>query len=521
MIQLTGYSQNSSIQYKGNKPFLKHKVEKGETLYAISKKYNVEVKSIEEANDGLKLGLQLNQEILIPIKSNSVVHIVEKSQTLYSIAKLYDVSRDDILKDNGLSDPALKLGQELKIVFHKKDVMAVKAPESKVLADANPTQINQIKQELAESQISMEQDDKLVIALLLPLYLEKNFPVEEETKSTEGSEEKVLPVYAKSNSALEFYEGVKMACDSFVQEKKLELIALDCESDTNRVMQLLLKPELKRADVVIGPFNSNYAPFVADYCKKYKKIYITPFGQVGKILLNNEYACKISSSPSTQMEHLATFIADTYKKCNYVIVHNGLKKEKNLVDAFKSKYATLQKDSLKEVVYKDQKFAGLKSKLLTSKTNVIVVCSNDQAFVTDFFNKLTGVKDSYEFVVFGTEQWQEYENIEVEVLENFKVHFPSNYYIDYSDSLTKKFISNYRSEYYAEPGRASFLGFDLMHYLLINSTTELTPQSLFEQKFKGLQILFDFEKTSHESGYENHYSPIFTFENGLLKAVVK
>ena len=101
------------------------------------------------------------------------------------------------------------------------------------------------------------------------------------------------------------------------------------------------------------------------------------------------------------------------------------------------------------------------------------------------------------------------------------MHFPSNYYIDYSDSLTKRFIHSYRKEYYAEPGRASFLGFDLMHYLLKNANSELTPPSIFEEKYKGLQIMFDFEKTSHESGYENHYTPIFTFENVLLKAVVK
>ena len=518
-------AQSPNVIHKGTKTFIQHKVEKGQTLYSISKKYEVEVKAIEEANDGLKSGLKLDDIVLIPLKLNSITHTVEKGQTLYSICKLYAVSKDAVMKDNNLSDEALRLGQALKIVFRKgepkPEIKTEQASTNNKGNDVNPTQINQIKQEIKDVQVPNLADDKLVIALLLPLYLDKNFPEQEENKNTEESEEKVIPVYAKSAAGLEFYEGVKMACDSFGKNKNIEIVTLDCESDTDKVKQLLLKTELRRADVVIGPFNSNYAPFVAEYCKKYKKIYITPFGQVGKILLNNEYACKISSSPSTQMEHIASYISEEYKKCNYVIVHNGLKKEKNLVDAFKTKYAILFKDSIKEVLYKDLKFAGLKQRLSSSKTNVVVVCSNDQAFVTDFFNKLNGVKDDYKFVIFGTEQWQEYENLEVGILENFKVHFPSNYFIDYEDSLTKNFLNAYRNEYYAEPGRASFLGFDLAHYIIKNMSDDLQPETLFADKFKALQIVFDFEKTSHESGYENHYSPIFTFENGLLKAVVK
>jgi LysM repeat protein/ABC-type branched-subunit amino acid transport system substrate-binding protein len=526
LLPLYVAAQSTNVIHKGTKTFLQHKVEKGQTLYSISKKYEVEVKAIEEANDGLKSGLKLDDIVLIPLKSNSITHTVEKGQTLYSICKLYAVSKDAVMKDNNLSDEALRLGQTLKIVFRKGEPKAEMKTElastnNNKGNDVNPNQINQIKQEIKEVQVPNIADDKLVIALLLPLYLDKNFPEQEENKNTEETEEKAIPVYAKSGAGLEFYEGVKMACDSFGKNKNIEIVTLDCESDTDKVKQLLLKTELRRADVLIGPFNSNYAPFVAEYCKKYKKIYITPFGQVGKILLNNEYACKISSSPSTQMEHIASYISDEYKKCNYVIVHNGLKKEKNLVDAFKTKYATLFKDSIKEVLYKDLKFAGLKQRLSSSKTNVVVVCSNDQAFVTDFFNKLNGVKDDYKFVIFGTEQWQEYENLEVDILENFKVHFPSNYFIDYEDSLTKNFINSYRNEYYAEPGRASFLGFDLAHYIIKNMSDDLKPETLFADKFKALQIVFDFEKTSHESGYENHYSPIFTFENGLLKAVVK
>ena len=54
-----------------NKQYYKHIVQKGETLYAISKKYNVSVDDIKKANKGLGESLSLNQEILIPIRRNT------------------------------------------------------------------------------------------------------------------------------------------------------------------------------------------------------------------------------------------------------------------------------------------------------------------------------------------------------------------------------------------------------------------------------------------------------------------
>ncbi|MDO7174000.1 LysM peptidoglycan-binding domain-containing protein [Mariniflexile sp. AS56] len=42
-------------------------------------------------------------------------HTVEKGETLYSISKLYDMSVAELQKMNGLSDTALNIGQELQV----------------------------------------------------------------------------------------------------------------------------------------------------------------------------------------------------------------------------------------------------------------------------------------------------------------------------------------------------------------------------------------------------------------------
>jgi len=513
--------QSKIVVYYNNKACYEHLVEKGQTLYSISKKYDTEISLIENFNDGLKDGLKLGSIIYIPIKFGQILHKVEKGQTLYSIAKLYNIEKAQIIKDNSLADENLKLEQSLIIKFNS--IPSKETPKKDIITaiDANPTQLESIKSEIVkqknEEPIS---SDKLIVALLIPLFLEKNFPIEEGA-SEEIAEEKLIPVFPKSISALEFYEGVKLACENKESNKQIEIIVIDCPNDTAGVKAALQNKDLKRANVVIGSFNSNYAPFVADYCKKNKKIYCTPFGQQGKILLNNESAFKASASNTTQLESVADYLKSNFNNSQCVVVHNGLKKEKNLVDAFKLKYNSLAGDTAREVLFKDVKLAGLKLKLSNLKINNIVVTSNDQAFVTDFINKISTIKEDYKINIFGTDQWQEYENLEVEKLQELNLHIPSNYYIDYSDSLTKEFIQKFRTEYYAEPTRTGFLGYDLMSMLITNSQQLVNIDSICTKKYKGLHIVFDFTKTSHESGYENRYTSILKYEDLLLKAVEK
>lgn len=103
------------------KIFVIHQVSERETLYAISKRYNVTINQILEFNPTSDAGLEIGQLLKVPYVPKpkplpgSVVHKVAEKETLYSISKLYNVSIDDIKRWNNLSDNALALGQGLAI----------------------------------------------------------------------------------------------------------------------------------------------------------------------------------------------------------------------------------------------------------------------------------------------------------------------------------------------------------------------------------------------------------------------
>ena len=102
-----------------------HSVQKGETVYSISKEYGISEETIYNLNPDSKNGLKVNSVLIIP--SSSVIssgtnnnnyreHKVKKKETLYGIAQLYNVGVDDIKKLNkDLYSRGLKKGETLLI----------------------------------------------------------------------------------------------------------------------------------------------------------------------------------------------------------------------------------------------------------------------------------------------------------------------------------------------------------------------------------------------------------------------
>ncbi len=104
------------------KQFIIHQVSEKETLYAISKHYGVSIMNILEFNKTADGGLEVGQILQVPYvpksrvqSANGILHTVSAKETLFSISKLYDVPVEDIKAQNNLSSNSLSLGQQLVI----------------------------------------------------------------------------------------------------------------------------------------------------------------------------------------------------------------------------------------------------------------------------------------------------------------------------------------------------------------------------------------------------------------------
>jgi len=101
----------------------RHRVEAGETLTSISKKYRVTAASIAAANDlERNEGLTPGDKLIIPAarpaeesKSKLVRYRVRKGDTLGGIADQFSVTAEDVRKWNGLKAAKISRGQVLRI----------------------------------------------------------------------------------------------------------------------------------------------------------------------------------------------------------------------------------------------------------------------------------------------------------------------------------------------------------------------------------------------------------------------
>jgi LysM repeat protein len=164
-------------------------VEKGQTLYSLSKKYGCTITQLKEWNDLTGSSLQIGQELKIETtnRDNSsdpifveeskekntpvITHIVKKGETLYQLAKDYNCTVEDISNWNNLESSNIHPNQELVIGSKHSSKSAsrtkshtVKAGETlSDIAEEHNCTVKQLKQKngLRTSRINIGQRLKI------------------------------------------------------------------------------------------------------------------------------------------------------------------------------------------------------------------------------------------------------------------------------------------------------------------------------------------------------------------------
>lgn len=118
LVSFAGFSQS------------KHTVIKGETLYSISKKYNVKPDDILKLNPDAKDGVKENTVLTLPSNAKAVASFkptlnkyeyqVQQGETLYAISKKLGISVDEMIKNNPTSKEGVAAGQMLTYFAPKK-----------------------------------------------------------------------------------------------------------------------------------------------------------------------------------------------------------------------------------------------------------------------------------------------------------------------------------------------------------------------------------------------------------------
>lgn len=459
------------------------------------------------------------------------IHTVEKGQTLYSISKTYETTINIILTNNTSAIDGLKMGDKLKIPVAgsseptKKETTKGTAVKSSA-ADSSkkpraPFNIKNIligpqkqPKDSVAAHIEIKPIGDIHVAVFLPLSLDA---VKELDPAKTAYGDAKMPDEIKIG--IEFYEGMKIAFDS-LKRKGFEgrLHVYDSNTDSAGIVKLLKKPEIKEMDLIIGPLYGKIFEPVLSFAKENKINIVSPTLQANSMLIENPNTSKVTPSYVTQAEVLALYISEKYSGQNIISFNSAIPKDKPYLDAFKQTANPILKKSNADTV-KEITFSTLKNFISDKKSNIVVIPSGNQSFVVEAINNLYLLKqekqDTVTLLVFGMSNWEDIESLDYGYLNTLSAHITSNSFVDYKNPQTKKFILKYRKEFKTEPTQYVFLGFDVAYFYLngLQQYGNSLQKKLPEIKQKGIQTEFNFYQLNENSGYENKGIGIMKFEN--------
>lgn len=515
-----------------------HKVEAGETLYGIAKKYGVSVEDLKAAN-GNTVSLNVGQTLIIPVekadKNNSVtplvkdpvnisvapgdsvvLHKVKKGDTFYSLSKFYEVSGQDIRDANDGLPKGLQLGETIRIIVKKK------LPVNHVVMDTNLTVVFD-----STSRIETIYD----VAIMLPFMLDENDNFRAKCPPVGD-----CPFYGYTMMAINMERGIMMAVDSLRKAGlSVNIHVYDTEKDTTNINEILAKPEMEKMDMIFGPLYPRQIKIVAEYAKEHKIQNVIPVPVSNKALYRNPYLSKYVTSTPTQVNKLGEYVANRFSNANVIAIKNKSDKQDAFYfDEFVASYnnaasknpTIFTKQVLTAEMSTSSKLTAVESKLHDTALNVIVVPSEELGHVSNFVTKLVATSNrnpysKYKYQIVGLEDWIDFETIDEKYKSRFNLNVVTSGFIDYNNPNVKKFVKEFRTEYGVVPDKYAINGFDAaftnLSGLLLYGTAFAQNYHLLDTN--GYSSGSEYKSVEPGSGYENQAVYFLEYNDYQVKVI--
>ena len=567
----------SSPPETADKQFVEHTVRRGETMYGIARQYEVSMEEILEHNPQAASGLRPRdvlripqrkqaQQAQIPAQPEGKVHTVAPGETLFSISRNYGFSVDDLIMFNPGLTTDIKPGQQIRIpevVTLPMDAEFPTQPEGLVFMPPEEAKPEPVGPEPDPDCQDVNLKQYYNVALLIPLYLE-----ELDSLSDLAS----MPPTHRSFSFIEYYKGLLIALDSVKADTGAEITmhVFDVDQSLGKARDVINRPGFSDMDLIIGPFHSQPLSLVAGFGLRNNIPVVSPLLDDRNQLRGFPNLFQAIPSMRAQLDDLANYIARTYTDQNIILVHNSQAQAMELINGFKENLsmeirrnrhfqdslnlarvngyfvngalvgerltnvmvindtvlatrapevppARYQRENpLKEVIFVREGVEGVLQALSPNQKNIVVTLIGGEAFLSDYLRKLYLEAREYDVAVFGTPQWQNYQSIEVDYLQNLNVHIFSPDYLDFRDPHVRDFVLRYRQVFRSEPQDYAFKGVQagwfflnaLVHY------GENFSDCIRQLNSWHYETPFVFERTmGPNAGWENKKTTLFRYEN--------
>jgi LysM repeat protein len=522
-IPFESLMKTTSIAIDTNK-YVYHKIQKGETVYAITKKYNIDDKIINTLNPNISKGIKEGEYLIVGEKKkfvsnntittqglkDTILYTVNQGETLYGLTVKFNVLQSQIIASNPSAKDGIKQGQLLKI------------PQKKVIT----TTSNMVKDQVVNTStntFSSINNDTIVfnkpkktaynIGLLLPFKL-----AELELINIDELARAKASFPATQALAMDFYTGFKKAVDSLSSKDfdvSLSLFDID-EKDSLKIETLCKSYDFKKLDAVFGPLYSTEFKLVSSRAKTLSIPVVSPLTQQNKILYNNALVSKINPSQYTLIEGLADYCSDSLMSTSNIMIVNTVPKDLPYLKTFKAEYndnLLLKGKTIKDSIKVVKGIAGVKSAYVEGKKNVVVVLTNNHVYLQDFITQLASFSEKKDIMLVGFNSVTSIDNLDQGYLNKLQFHFATANHVDYENPVTRQLARQYQDVFSTDPSDYYFQGFDIAAYYLSNLKNQGPAFFLNLDKIpgKGLSTDFKFYRPDTYTGFENQALSIYKY----------
>ena len=499
-----------------------HTIKQGETVYSIARTYQVSPESILKLNPTASTGIKAGETLTIPQQQNGTqekrFHTIQAGETLYKLTKTYQVSADDICKANpGLTAENFKAGMVIRIPASTTPVNTTPVKETaqpQGVAQSGCREMHKVKRK--ETLYSIARDFNLTEAELKAANPEMNepgyklrkgdfvcipFPKPEKPKEIIPTNEElmgkkavsapqklirmgvILPFKggsADNDKMIEFYRGVLMAVEEIKKSgTSVDVFAYDSGKSAGDIKAVVNSHPITNLDFIIGPLYPEQIAPLSKFCQQHHIKLVVPFSSLGDNVYENPYYYAINPPKSYQFAEASRLTTELF-----------------------------------------------------GKDNVIIPNSSGIKLLNQLFPKLkefTKKNPEYRIKLVGYPEWQTYASNHLENFYQFNTYAYSSFFRNPLNGNADEFENAYQKAFHTPTlvswPRFGMLGFDTAIYFLkgISTYGEAFDQHLSQIVTTSYQHRFDFQRISNWSGFINrevefiHYSPSHSIELIRLK----
>lgn len=488
---------------RGNKY---HVVQSKETLYALSRIYEVSVDSLMAWNPVAQNGINVGQKILIknavlafdpaapaainqpstPVFAHKLTdtlikYTVLESETLYSVSKRFMISTDSLMKINALTTSKVRPGQQLLIPIKQERTTPVQVP---VVPSPLPKTTSNF-------QFPVTKQARYRIAVFLPFQLD----------STAGQNRFVAA------AALDYYMGMKLALDSLrLQGLQAEVLVYDEQMKPSALTALLQGDELQDIDLIFSPLQEKQAALVASFAKERQIPMVFPVQIPRDITHQSPQFISYTPNNAALIEQLSASLHANFQGASIVLINSPLARdqidEQQFIEAFKMPSTAQSKLKLQQATwanYKKYKAIGGEVIFVSFSSDRLKVQELLQYAAADSLVEVAGTKDWLE--------WKELTKIQSNNEIEFIVAVPS--YFSYQAKAMIPLHKLYRRKYSADLTKMACLGYDVTYLI----GQQLLGKSTMTQGYISKMRL---KNRADGLGIENILGPVVRYQNGEL-----